>query len=133
MRLAMPDGTLIWGDLKQYPTGPTRLQLTAIRSATDVSGYFDVPLDAAHLPVELSAVVEGRDGDRWLAVAGAAGVAFIDYRAPGSSHWQSMAVYESTGFLRLPAKDKGTGTLRLRTTNGTTVYQGRVDALHPLN
>ncbi|MFL6239555.1 MAG: hypothetical protein ACJ735_08735 [Actinomycetes bacterium] len=133
IRLALPDGTLFWGDLTQYPTGPTRIQVTVIRSATDVSGYLDIPVDPAHLPVELSAVVEGRDGNGWLAVAGAPGVAYIDYRAPGSRHWQSLDVYESTAFLKLPHGDDGTGTIRLRTTNGSTVYEGHVEALHALN
>ena len=39
---------------------------------------------------------------------------------------------ESSGYLLLPKSDKGTGTIRLRTTDGTTVYQGKVDALHAL-
>jgi hypothetical protein len=131
IRLAMPDGTLIWGNLQQFPTGPTRLQLSAVRTPSDVSGYLDLALDPAHLPSEISAVVRGVDGDNWLFVAGAPGVAWIEYRAPGATRWQSMDVYESTGFLKL--KDDGTGTIRLRTTSGTVVYEGKVDALHALS
>ena len=130
--LALPDGTPIGGSFLRNGSGPTRFDLAASpEDATDV--YVDrIVTRNQSAPKELSAVVRGRNGNRWLFVAGAPGVASIDYRAHGSSHWQSMDVYESSGYLPLPKSDKGTGTIRLRTTDGTTVYQGKVDALHAL-
>jgi hypothetical protein len=132
LHIALPDGTLVYGQAIRASSGPARMQVAAAGSPDDIRGYIDAPIDPKNRPVQFSAVMHGRDGNRWLFVAGEPGVASIDYRAKGSAHWQSMDVYESTAYLRLPRHDKGDGTIRLRTTNGTTVYQGKVGALRAL-
>jgi hypothetical protein len=132
--LALPDGALTQITVGRGSTGPERLFLIAgAHPDRDLHVYIDRVLEPGHLPVEISAIVNGRDSHRWLFVAGKPGVASIDYRPAGNSHWQALRVYQSTAYASVGAGDHSGDRIRLRLANGHVVYEGPIDALVPLH
>ena len=123
LALAAPDGTQV-GVAVARTAAEQRVGLVSVVDGKPQL-LVNQPLDSSDVPKQLSAVYSGRDGKRWLFVAGAPGTYDIAYRAPGERTWVSSDdVYMSSTFIALADGDAGTGSIRLARQDGSVIYEG---------